>query len=116
MEWINSRPSRYKLIHITLTGFNIINVGTIFDGRIFELRITAGENYPNVPPKVRFVNKINLTCVDQSNGNVGGDLPSLQQWNRNMSIEQVLVDIRKAMNNPNNKRSPQPPEGANYPM
>ena len=91
-------------------------IGTPFDNRLFELRITAGENYPNAPPKVRFVSKINLTCVDQSNGTVGGDLPTLQQWNRNMSIEQVLVDIRKAMNNPNNKRSPQPPEGANYPM
>ena len=56
-----------------------------------------------------------MTCVDQSNGVVGGDLPVLQQWNRNMSIETVLVDIRKAMNNPNNKRLPQQAEGTNFP-
>jgi len=32
-----------------------------------------------------------------------------------MSIEAVLVDIKKAMSNPNNKRLPQPPEGTNFP-
>ena len=40
----------------------------------------------------------------------GGNKPSNNSVNTNN-----MVRI-KAMNNPNNKRSPQPPEGANYPM
>ena len=38
--------------------------GTPFDGRLYELRVTAGEEYPNRPPTVRFISRINLTGVD----------------------------------------------------
>ena len=42
--------------------------GTVFDGRFYEIKLTAGPQYPDVPPAVRFVTKINLNCVNQSNG------------------------------------------------
>ena len=88
--------------------------GTPFDGRLYELRVTAGNEYPNRPPTVRFISRINLTNVDQSNGEVTRDFPALQQWNRNMTLEQALVAIKTQMTSPQNKRLPQAPEGSTF--
>ena len=44
--------------------------GTTFDGRIYFLSITCGENYPAQPPVVKFNTKINIPSVNQANGNV----------------------------------------------
>ena len=59
---------------------------THFDGRLFELRITCGPEYPNKAPKVRFTSRINLSSVNQSTGAIENDLPALAQWNRNMTM------------------------------
>jgi len=41
---------------------------TNFDNRIYMLTITCGDNYPAVAPDFKFNSKINLPCVNQSNG------------------------------------------------
>lgn len=87
---------------------------TVHDGRLYELRITCGPDYPAVPPRVRFVTRINLSCVNSSTGEVTGDLQALAQWNRNMTIETVLVSIKNNMSTPANKRTAQPPEGSTF--
>ena len=87
---------------------------TQFDGRLFELRITCGPDYPVAPPRVRFVSRVNMSSVNSSTGVVSSDLPALAQWNRNMTIESVLVGIKNAMQAPNNRRLPQPPEGSTF--
>jgi ubiquitin-conjugating enzyme E2 variant len=87
---------------------------TIYDGRLYELRITCGPDYPNVPPKVRFISRINLSSVNQSTGLVEPSLPAIAQWNRNCTIESVLVGIKNAMIQPQNRRLPQSPEGATF--
>ena len=102
---------------IFLTEWNASILGPMngpFDGRLYELRVTAGEEYPTKPPKVRFVSRVNLGCVDQRTGEVTRDFPALQNWNRNMTIESVLVALKNSMNVPNNKRLPQPQEGATF--
>eukprot|EP01038_Epipyxis_sp_PR26KG_P013146 gene13146-17614_t len=85
-----------------------------FDGRLYELRITCGPDYPAVPPRVRFVSKINLAHVNPSNGNVESDLPALQVWNRNCTIESILVGLKNSMSAQQNRRLPQPPEGSSF--
>jgi ubiquitin-conjugating enzyme E2 variant len=86
----------------------------MFDGRLFELRISCGPKYPVEAPKVRFVSKINLASVNPQNGQLQPDFPVLAQWNRNMSIETILVGLKNSMVTPMNRRLPQPPEGSYF--
>ena len=66
------------------------------ENRIYSLKITCGEEYPDKPPTVRFLSRVNLPFVNQTNGAVSpNDLGVLRDWNRNKSIETVLVEIRK---------------------
>lgn len=91
-----------------------MSIQTTFDGRLFELRISCGPNYPNVPPQVRFCSRINLASVNQTNGIVQNDLPGLANWTRNSTIESILVSLKQSMSNPANRRLPQPPEGSYF--
>ena len=48
---------------------------TQYDGRMFNLSITCGDNYPEMPPDVRFVSKIAMNCVDKN-----GRVSALSIW------------------------------------
>ena len=88
---------------------------TQHDGRFYELRIHCPERYPAVPPEVRFVSKINISCVDLKTGVViPNKIPAIRNWNRNMGIEQVLGAIRNEMCSDQNRRLRQPPDGTTF--
>lgn len=42
---------------------------TVFENRMFSLKIDTGMKYPDEPPTLRFLTRINLTGVDK-NGEV----------------------------------------------
>lgn len=88
--------------------------GTVFAGRMYALRVTCGNEYPTVPPLIRFVTRINLPSVHKTTGNVERELPAIATWNRNMSIESVLVNIKNSMSQPQNRKLSQPSEGSNF--
>ena len=89
--------------------------GTLHEGRLHELRIHCGENYPDTPPTACFVTKLNLGCVDSRTGEVlKHKLPVLEQWSRNHGIEQLLLAIREQMASSANRKLPQPPEGTTF--
>ncbi|KAG0338208.1 E2 ubiquitin-conjugating protein mms2, partial [Podila humilis] len=57
----------------TLSNWNgtILGPGhSVHENRIYSLKIHCGKNYPNVPPTVSFLSRINLPFVDQTNGHV----------------------------------------------
>ncbi|KAG6885158.1 Ubiquitin-conjugating enzyme spm2 [Termitomyces sp. T32_za158] len=88
---------------------------TVHENRIYSLKITCGENYPDAPPQVQFLSRVNLPFVNQTNGRVDPhNLAVLASWSRNSSIETVLVEIRKEMASLNNRKLPQPPEGSTF--
>ncbi|RDL41812.1 uncharacterized protein BP5553_01791 [Venustampulla echinocandica] len=41
-------------------------------------------------------------------------LPCLATWTRDMTMETVLIELRRYMAHPNHKKLPQPPEGSTY--
>ena len=86
--------------------------GTRYENRFYELLLKAGPEYPNQPPEVKFISKINLPVVNQSNGDVEKSLPSLANWNKNDSLEHVLVGLKQVMIQ--NRSLQQPPEGTNF--
>ena len=81
---------------------------------LYELKIVCDENYPKVPPKVKFVTKINIPCVNQSNGEIlPNSLNILKSWNRDCTIESYLQAIKVEMEKSLTKLK-QPPEGSRF--
>jgi len=71
---------------------------------------------------------VNATFINQSNGavsyfflflisdytQVDPRFPILAQWKSHYDIEKLLVEIRKELASPVNRKAPQPPEGATF--
>ncbi|KAI0056059.1 UBC-like protein [Artomyces pyxidatus] len=88
---------------------------TVHENRIYSLKIYCGESYPDAPPTIQFLSRVNLPFVSQADGKVDASkLPVLSHWNRNSSLETVLVEIRREMASFNNRKLPQPPEGTMF--
>lgn len=69
---------------------------TVHENRIYSLKIYCGESYPDSPPTIQFISRVNLPFVNQTDGKVDASkLPILAHWNRNSSLETVLVEIRR---------------------
>lgn len=67
------------------------------ENRIYSLRIHCNEQYPDKPPTVKFVTRVNLPFVSQVDGKVDqAKLPVLADWNSRKSLETILVEIRKS--------------------
>ncbi len=81
---------------------------------MYSLKIETGAKYPDEPPQIRFLTRINLTGVDK-NGEIDRKyFPVLAKWQRNFSIKHALQDIRKTMTQKENIKLQQPPEGSTY--
>eukprot|EP00916_Digyalum_oweni_P014670 GHVL01024050.1.p1 GENE.GHVL01024050.1~~GHVL01024050.1.p1 ORF type:complete len:138 (+),score=9.25 GHVL01024050.1:42-455(+) len=86
---------------------------TVYENRIYNLRIKCGDAYPDKPPEVWFKTQIRLTHVD-NNGKVLNTLPILASWKRENTINSILSQLRNEMATGNNRRINQPAEGAVY--
>ena len=83
------------------------------DGRFYELQLECDQNYPQRPPKVKFISKINIPFVDQSGWIKPNSLNVLKNWNRDCTLESYLMDIRNELKS-NISKYKQPPEGSKY--
>jgi ubiquitin-conjugating enzyme E2 variant len=74
-------------------------------------------DYPDKPPTMQFLSKINLPGVNKTNGMIE-KLGCLDNWKRNYTLETVLSELRKygyltrEMSSSANKKLPQPAEGS----
>ena len=83
------------------------------DGRFYELQLECDENYPQKPPKVKFITKVNMPFVDQYGAIKSGSLNILRNWNRDCTLESYLTAIRDELKS-NLSKYKQPPEGSKY--
>ncbi|CAG7851737.1 Ubiquitin-conjugating enzyme spm2 AltName: Full=Ubiquitin-conjugating enzyme variant MMS2 homolog; Short=UEV MMS2 [Serendipita indica DSM 11827] len=101
---------------VLMTHWNgtIIGPGhTVHENRIYSLKIECGDQYPDAPPVVEFISRVNVPFVNQTNGRVDPTrLGVLANWNRNYSLETLLVEIRRELASAQNRKLPQPPEGS----
>jgi ubiquitin-conjugating enzyme E2 variant len=44
----------------------------VHQNRIYSLRITCGPQYPDAPPEVHFITRVNMPCVGRA-GQVSGE-------------------------------------------
>ncbi|WEW60700.1 E2 ubiquitin-conjugating protein mms2 [Emydomyces testavorans] len=114
---------------------------SVHENRIYSVNIHCGDDYPDAPPLIQFVSRINLPCVDPRSGKVQAapvakNLPrgrlnnkiSLLRLTRQDSLalrsgnETLLWRLsslsfegwQRYMALPQHKKLPQPPEGVTF--
>mmetsp|Transcript_36669 Transcript_36669/g.96031 ORF Transcript_36669/g.96031 Transcript_36669/m.96031 type:complete len:147 (+) Transcript_36669:46-486(+) len=102
---------------IELTEFNALIIGrqgSTSEHRSMEMRVVCGKEYPDTPPMVRFLSKVNLTFVGPD-GNVDlRKVKSMGGWRRGMTIRDMLEGFQSEILSSRNNRQKQPAEGERY--
>ncbi|XP_041472159.1 ubiquitin-conjugating enzyme E2 variant 2-like [Lytechinus variegatus] len=87
---------------------------TPYEGKIYSLSIHCGDKYPDQPPTIRFLTKINMSCVSSEGAVSSRNFDMLKHWQRNYTIKDVLTKLREKMSAKENLKTQQPSEGSMF--
>ncbi|KAL5976472.1 hypothetical protein ACLOJK_020805 [Asimina triloba] len=97
------------------TGTIIGPHNSVHEGRIYQLKLFCDKDYPEKPPGVHFHSRINMTCVNHETGAVEvKKFGLLANWQREYTMEDILMQLKKEMVAPYNRKLVQPPEGTYF--
>ncbi|AEE78962.1 ubiquitin E2 variant 1D-4 [Arabidopsis thaliana] len=99
------------LLLLVVTEINFMSQ-TVHEGRIYQLKLFCDKDYPEKPPTVRFHSRVNMACVNHETGVVDPKkFGLLANWQREYTMEDILVQLKKEMSTSHNRKLVQPPEG-----
>ena len=75
-------------------------VGTPYEGGTFQLTMDLGDNYPMVPPKIKFTTMIFHPNIS-NNGDICLNILKTHEWSPTISINKLLLSICSLLNEPN---------------
>lgn len=79
--------------------------------RLWTVTLVCDARYPSTPPKIKFVDKISMDCVDASGLVAASKVPYLASWSSSSTMLGALQAIKQLM-----ARAPrgQPAEGTRF--
>lgn len=86
---------------VLLTAWVSLHLQTVFENRIYSVKIYCGPNYPREPPTVQFTSWIKLDIVDRYGRLDISHLPMLiHPWSHKNELKNIMEGIRKLVSWP----------------